>query len=71
MCLLGYPSNSSKERCFIEKITIFQPKIPIIRIATKFTIVKINYETFLAYSLIIAHFVWVGKQDFREGQVEK
>ena len=26
-CLLGYHSNSSKERCFIEKITRFQLKI--------------------------------------------
>ena len=41
-CLLGYHSNSSKERCFIGKIAIIQPKIPIIQIATKFTILKIT-----------------------------
>ena len=30
LCLLGYHSNSSKERCFIGEIAIFQAKIPII-----------------------------------------
>ena len=52
-CLLGYHSNSSKERCFGGKIARFQLKIPIIQIATKFTIFKIEFP---ANSPIIAYF---------------
>ena len=40
---LGYHSNPSKERCFGEIIARFQPKIPIIKIATKLTIFKITF----------------------------
>ena len=41
-CLLVYHSNSSKEMNFVGKIARFQPKIPIIHFATKFTILKIT-----------------------------
>ena len=40
--LLGYHTNSSKEKCFIGKIARFQPKNTNIQIATKFTILKIT-----------------------------
>ena len=55
-CLLGCHSNPSKERCFIGKMAIFQPKIPIFQIATKFTIIKIALRNFfLANNPIIAY----------------
>ena len=74
--LLGYHSNSSKERCFMGKIARFQPKIPIFKLLSYSQSQRQHYGTFLANSPIIAHFkniifVWVGKPDVREGQAEK
>ena len=56
------------------KIARFQPKRPIIQVATKSIILKITLKTFPANSPIIAHFrniifVWVGKRGIG-GEVE-
>ena len=62
--------------CFIGEITRFQPWTANIQMATKSSLTDNKHETFLANRAIIVqskniNFVWVGMQDFREGQVEK
>ena len=51
-CLLCYHSNSLKGMYFVRKIARFQTKIPIIQIATKFTILKITFQRIALLLLI-------------------
>ena len=72
-CLLGYHSNSSKERCFIGKPLDFSRKY---RYSSCYQIHSLqeNIKLFLRIALLlvisIIYFMWVGKPDFGKGQVE-
>ena len=62
--------------CFVGEIARFQLRNANIQLATKSTVLKKQYETFVANCPVIAlskniNFVWVGMPDVHEGQVEK